>query len=163
MATDVPRAAPFQFVVNEAIAVDIGHEDAMPKFGRPIVALINHRPRVRVSSSQLAMFALAAARFGPVVSGKMFVIRTGAHQRVQIGIEILPEHSLIVSAGNEMPEVTNDVVGKESLPVFVPIEAPRVGCAIDDYFENVASRMIAPNAAIEFDALLIGRAGSADQ
>src|SRR4051794_33929755 len=51
--------------------------------------------------------------------------------------------------------MTDHVVGKEGLAIFIPIEAPGIGRSIRHHFEDVANRVIAPDAAIELNALLI--------
>jgi hypothetical protein len=83
------------------------------------------------------------------------------HEGVEVGIEILAVHALVMGAGNEVPHVADDVVGEEGLAVFVPVEAPWVGGAVGDDFENFARGMVAPDGAVEpVRQPAIGRAGT---
>src|SRR6476646_8634956 len=59
--------------------------------------------------------------------------------------------------------MADDVIGKERLAVFVPVQSPRVRSAIGDDFENVARRMITPNAAIELKTSFVRRSGAANE
>ena len=90
------------------------------------------------------------------------MVRVQINQAVHVRVEILAVHALVVSAGDEVPEVAVDAVGEEELSVVVVVEAPRIGRAVSDGFEDLARRMIAPDAAVDFHALLGRRAGRAD-
>src|SRR3954468_10894840 len=115
-----------------------------------------------MAAAQLIMFAKAAARFSPVRAGPMQVIRARFHEFVEVRIEILAEHALVMRTRDQMPEMADDVVGKKWLAIFVPVQAPWICGAVRDDFERAASRMIAPDGAIELDALIVGSAGLAD-
>src|SRR4030095_13258085 len=110
-----------------------------------------------------AVLAKAAAGTGPVAAGKVFVVGGGLHQLVKVGIEILAVHTLVMRPGNEMPQVTDHVVGEEWLAVFVPIESPGIGGAVGDDFENFSDRVITPDRAVEENTIFVGRAGLADE
>src|SRR5438477_2921894 len=72
--TNITRAVPGQFIVEQAVAMDVGHHYPVAICVRPIVALIDHRSRMRMAATKLAMFADATTRFSPIVPGKVFVI-----------------------------------------------------------------------------------------
>src|SRR5262249_2555787 len=75
---------------------------------------------------------------------------------------VLAVHALVASAGDHVPEMANDAVGEEALAVFVEVEAPGIGGAVADDFEDLARRMIAPDAAVDLHAVLFRRSGLAD-
>src|SRR5205085_8151192 len=79
-----------------------------------------------------------------------------------VGIAILPIHPLEVGAGDDVPEMLDDAVGNECLAVIVEVDAPGVGCAMRDDFEDLPRRVVPPDAAVEEYAVLFGRPRLAD-
>src|SRR5262249_6025577 len=115
------------------------------------------------AAAALAVLALAVARIVPRLAAvPVLMIGTLIHQGVGARVEVLAVHPLVVGAGNEMPEMAVDVVGEEHLAVVVVVKAPRIGGAVGDGLEDFADRVIAPDAAVDADALAVGRAGRAD-
>src|SRR5439155_26950606 len=93
----------------------------------------------------------------------MFVVKASTGQLVQIGIEVVAEHALVVCAGDDMPKMPDDIIRKERLAIVVPIQSPGIRRAVGDHFEEMPCRMITPNAATEPSALALRSAGPADQ
>ena len=62
---DVARAAAFQPVAIDALAVDVAREDIIAITIGPVVAQVDHRPDVGMAAAGLAVLALALARVGP--------------------------------------------------------------------------------------------------
>ena len=52
-----------------------------------------------------------------------------------------------------MPQVTVDGVDEEQLAVLVPVVPPGIRRAVADDFDDLAPRMVAPDAALHADAL----------
>src|SRR5204863_9305032 len=71
-------------------------------------------------------------------------------------------HPLVVRAGDDVEEVLDDAVGDEDPAAVVPVEPPRVGRPVRYGLEDVPRGMVAPDAAVHRDALVVGRAGLAD-
>ena len=64
--------------------------------------------------------------------------------------------------GDHAEEVRDHAVGDERLAVVVEVEAPGVGGAVRDDLEDLAGRVIPPDAAVHRHPLVVGRAGLAD-
>ncbi len=92
----------------------------------------------------------------------MEVVGGGVDEVVGVAVIILAVHALVVRAGDGMPQMADDAVGEEGLAVLVEVEAPGVGGAVADDFKGLAGRVIAPDAAVEGGALVVGSAGPAD-
>ena len=75
------------------------------------------------------------------------------HQAVEMRVEVLAEHPLEVGAGDDVEEVRDHAVGDERLAVVVEVEAPGIGGAVGDDLEDLAGRVIAPDAAVDRHAL----------
>src|SRR4051812_43012617 len=77
----------------------------------------------------------AASAFGPVAATPVEVIAGGIDLPVNMRIEIVSLHPLVMSALDHMPEVGDDVVGHEHLAMFVVIQAPGIGGAFGEALE----------------------------
>src|SRR6476659_10076629 len=113
MLSHVSGTGPTQFIVEQPVSVDIRHHNSMAKFIGPIITLIDHRPCMRMSASELIVLPNSSARFGPVTPRKMLMIRARLHQAIKVGIEIFTEHSLVMRPWDQMPEMANDIVREE--------------------------------------------------
>ena len=80
----------------------------------------------------------------------MQVIDGTVHQFVAVGIEILPIHSLEMSAWDDVPEMGDDAVRDPHLTLVVEIEAPRIRRSPGEGLEHPTGRMITPDAAIDW-------------
>src|SRR5262245_9274094 len=68
----------------------------------------------------------------------------------------------VMCTRNQVKEVAGDGVGDKCFTVLVPIEAPGIGEAVAEDFEDLARGMIAPDAAVDRNALLLRAARRAD-
>ena len=92
----------------------------------------------------------------------MEVIGTGRHQVVDERREVVAVHALEVRAGDHAEQVRDHAVGDERLAEVVEVESPRVGRAVRDDLEDLAGRVIPPDAAIHRRPLLLRRPRLAD-
>ena len=105
---------------------------------------------------------LPPRELGPVAAAPVDVVGAALHQAVDVRVEVLAVHALVVAAGDDVEEVVDDAVGDEHLAVVVEVEAPGVGGAVGDASKILRGRVIAPDAAVDGDALLRRRARPAD-
>ena len=75
----------------------------------------------------------------------MEMIRGWGDQFIEVGIEIITKHPLVMCPGNQMPEVVNYVVGKKPLSMVVVIQSPGVCGPVRHYLKCFLRRMVAPN------------------
>ena len=69
---------------------------------------------------------------------------------------MLAPDARVVAALHDVPQVFDDVVRHEQLAMLVVIEAPGVGGAFAEAFEDALRGVVAPDAAVDFGAL-VGR------
>src|SRR6266496_187258 len=100
-----------------------------------------------MAAAQSIMLALASARFGPIRSGPVLVVRAGVEQLITIRIKILAEHPVVMRAAHHVPEVSGNVVRDKRLSEIIPSQTPRIGGAISDHLEQMPRGMRAPDAA----------------
>ena len=105
-------------------------------------------PDVRVTAAGNAVAAFAIARVIPFSTAPVQMIATLRHQRVNMRVEILAVHPLVMGTGYQMPEMTYHAVGKKSLSVFVEVQPPWIRCSMGDNLEGLLDGMIAPNTAL---------------
>ena len=110
----------------------------------------------------IAVLAVPLARVLPLAAGPVEVVGTGRHQLIEVGIEVVAVHPLEVRAGDHAEQVRDHAVGDERLAEVVEVEAPGVGRAVGDDLEDLAGRVIPPDAAVHRHPLLVGRARLAD-
>src|SRR2546426_689012 len=72
--------------------------------------------------------------------------------------EMLTALPLDARAVDHMPKVRNDAHLRPKLSVFVEVDPPRIAAPFGEDFENVARRMITPNARIHPLPLILRRA-----
>src|SRR3954470_3886650 len=118
---------------------------------------------MRMAAAKLLVFSKTAPGFGPIISGEMFMVRARLHQAVEVRIEIFAEHPLVVRSGDQVPEMTDNVVREKRLSVFIPVESPWIRGAIRDYFKDVTGWMVSPDGAVQFDALTVGSSRTANE
>ena len=157
---DVAGAAAREFVVEQAVAVEVAHHDPVAVGGGPVVSEVDHRPRVRVTAPE---FILAAAGLAPMLRIPMQMIGGLIEKLIDVRIKILAEHPLVMRARHDVPEMSDDVIREERLAVVIPIEAPRIRRAGGHDFKNLFHRMIAPDGATELHALVLRCAGPANE
>src|SRR5262245_25132918 len=156
------RALGLDDVMAHPVAVEIEREEVAAVRVGPVVAEIDHRAHVGVTAAGLGML-LARAGVGPVAARPVDVVGGARHQSVNRRRRlVLAEHPVEVGAGNHLEDVLDHAVGDEAAADLVPIEPPRVGRAVADDLELPRHRMEAPDAAVQGDALRVGRAGLAD-
>src|SRR5690606_15549312 len=78
------------------------------------------------------------------------------------GIEMLPGLTVVTSALGKMVEVGNDAGGYKEVAAFVKVDPPGIAGAVRVDFELLADRMIAPEARVDGNALLVRSAGASD-
>src|SRR3954466_4076088 len=98
--------------------MNVRHHDAMAKFVRPVITLIDHGSSMRVAAAELVVFSKTAPGFSPIISGEVFMVRARLHQAVEVRIEIFAEHPLVVRSGDQVPEMTDNVIREKRLSVF---------------------------------------------
>ncbi len=92
----------------------------------------------------------------------MFVVADGGHQFVHVRVQVLAVHAFVMAAGDDVPEMIDDAIGDEHLAMLIEVEAPGIRRAVRHHLELFLGRMITPDAAVDRNALLLRRAGSAD-
>ena len=159
----VAAAVALEVLHVDAAAVEIDREKSVAIFLRPRAALVDEAALVRVPTAEGVRRFIHPARLVPFPAGvPMIVIGVLLDQAVGVRREFLAVHALVMRAGDQVPEVPDDGVREKRLAVPVPIQAPRVGGAGGDDFENLPRGMKAPDRAIHGDALVRRRAGFAD-
>ena len=93
----------------------------------------------------------------------MIVIGRVSDDLIGVGIQMSPEHPLVVGSGDGMPEMADDCVGVEQLAVPVPVEPPGIRSAVAEDLKRFRFRMKAPDRAVQRGALVGGRARSTDE
>src|SRR5262245_35257819 len=72
---------------------------------------------------------------------------------VDVGIEVLAALTLVDAARHNMPEVRDDACAHHELSFGVVVDAPRIAEPVRDDFKAIFCRMVAPDAAVDLDAL----------
>src|SRR5438105_9488649 len=70
-------------------------------------------------------------------------------------------HPPIISSGNDVPQVTDDGIDKEKLPMIVPVCPPRIGSSFSDNFESMRHWVETPYTCIQRRSLFGRGAGRA--
>ena len=153
-------------VAVEAVAVDVAHEDGVAVLGREVVAEVDGSAAVSVAATGFAVLRIPVhargSRGGPRTAAPVQVVGTTLHEAVGKRVHVVAVHAFHVPAGNDVKHVGDDAVRDEHLAEIVPVEAPRVGRARGVEFEDLLGGVVAPDAAIECDAILVRRARLAD-
>ena len=79
---------------------------------------------------------LPAADGRPGAAAPVDVVADAGHQLVDVRVEIVAEHALVMAAGDDVPKVIDDAIGDEHLAVLVEVEAPGIGGAVGDDASN---------------------------
>src|SRR6187431_470455 len=90
------------------------------------------------------------------------VIGNGLDVVVDVGIEVLASLALVARALHDLIEVLDHARGRERVAVVVEVETPRIARAFSKDFKDVLCRMEAPDRAVQFLTLAVGRARLAD-
>ena len=140
----------------DALAVDVPDEDFAAVLGRPVAALVDHQPRVRVPAA--GGVGAPIRRVGALVAGVVDVV--GGLPDVVEGerVEVLPGLALVTPALDDVPQVRDDARLGPELAVLVEIDAPGVACALREHLELVLRRVVAPDAGVDFRPLEVARA-----
>ena len=162
VARDVARALATEAVVVDPVAVDVAGEERVAIAVGPGAALVDHRPDVGMAAAGLAVLAGPPARVLPAPAGPVDVVGRAAEQAVGVRVGVLAVHPLVVRPGHDVVEVRDDAVGDERLAEGVEVEPPGVRRAVRHDLEDLAGRVVAPDAAVEGGAVLLGRPRRAD-
>ena len=164
VVSDVARSLAFEPVVVGAMAVDIEREQAVPEPFGPVISQVDHGADMGMTPAGRAVLfvPLALARVGPVSSGPVKVVSAGLEQAVEVGIVVLAEHPLVMRAGDDMEQMRDHAVGDERLAMVVKIQAPGVGGSMGHGLEDLPGGVIAPDAAVDRHASVVGSARLAD-
>jgi hypothetical protein len=92
----------------------------------------------------------------------MEMIRVLVDERIGARHYIFAVHALEVRTGNCMPEMADDGVDEKQFAIFIPIHPPRICRPVADSLDDAARGMITPDAAAQFHAFGVGRAGSSN-
>ncbi len=153
---------PLELVVVDAVAVQVAGEERAPVAVGPVVGQVDHRADVRVAAAERLVDPVPLARVLPAPAGPVQVVGAGLHQLVEVRVEVVAVHPIEVGAGDHAEQVGDHAVGDERLAVVVEVQAPRIGGAVGDDLEDLAGRVIPPDAAVHLHSLVFGRAGLAD-
>src|SRR5262249_38726363 len=118
-----------------------------------------HRAAVGVAASRGVGALVAAVRRRPDV---MQVVGDGRDVGVGVEVKVVARLALVAGPLNNVEAVRDDARLAERLAAVVEVEAPRVAGAVGEYLEDVARRVVAPDAGVDRDAVLVGRARLAD-
>src|SRR4051794_29267553 len=114
----------FRDIAVDALAVNVADEDVAAILCGPVVALIDHQPRVRVSATGGIRTAVAGVR--SFVAGIMNVIANRfdvvEHERIEMRTGLTRE----TSALHEVKQMRNDTRLADQLSVFIEIDAPGI-------------------------------------
>ena len=83
----------------------------------------------------------------------MAMIGDGLDVAVDVRIEVLAALAMVDAAGDHVPQVRDHARADEQLSLGVVVDAPRIAEAVRDDLEHVLRRVIAPDAAVDVDAV----------
>ena len=149
-------------IVVNAVAVQVAGEEAVAVGLGEVDAEVDHAADVSVPAAGVGVFAVAAAGRGPRTAGPVNMIDAAIHPFVEMRVEVVAIHTLIVAAGNDMKGVVDDAVGDEQFAGLVEVDAPGVGGSMRDHLVLLGDRMIPPNAAVDRRPILDVRPRLAD-
>ena len=129
-----PDPLRVQHIREHGVLVDVGHEDAAACEVREGIGLIDARPAMRRA---------------------MTMIGDRLNVAVDVRIEVLATLSLINAARDDVPQVGDDARADQQLALGVVVDAPRVAEAVRDDLEPILRRVIAPDAAVDLDAVAL--------
>ncbi len=92
----------------------------------------------------------------------MKVIRRLLDDAVRVRVKVFTVHAAKSSSRNNVPQMSDDGIDKEHLPVFVPIHPPRIGRAHANHLELMPCRMEPPDPTVQRQPLIGRRAGYTD-
>ena len=95
-------------------------------------------------------------------AGVVRVVGDGLDVVVGERIEMLASLTLVTGAGEDVVKVRDDAGRVEELAVCVVVEPPRIARTLGEDLEDVAGRVIAPDAGVDLLALGFGRTRLAD-
>ena len=148
---------------DEAVAMQVAEDEhASIGFGE-IVAVIDGETRVGMAAADGVGAFRDLQRIGTMDTAAGVVRVVGDRLDVVVGerIEMLAGLALIAGGGQDVVEVRDHAGRVEELAARVVIETPRVARPFGEDLEDMAGRVIAPDAGVDLHALLVGRAGLA--
>src|SRR5579875_652631 len=77
-------------------------------------------------------------------------------------VQILAVHALEMSTRNDVEQVLDDAVGDEHFAVIVEVQSPRIRGSPGEDLKGFLDGVTSPAAAVERDAFILRRVGSAD-
>src|SRR5439155_16118244 len=116
-----------------------------------------------VSVSTAGRIGAGAVGLVPLVADPVAVTSNGLNVRVSVRLEMLSRLPLEASSLDDVEQVRDDAAGQEGVAVVVKVDTPRVARAPGEDLELLLDRMIAPDAGVDRSALLLRRAGLADE
>src|ERR1041384_3471598 len=128
--------------------MDVAHEDGAAILLGEQVGEVDHGAGVGVTAAGVGI-GLARAGFGPVFpasAGVVQVINDRTNLAVDVGVEVVAVHALVVSAGDDMEDMWHDRGSNEGIAQVVPVDAPGIAGAFADVFEDALGGMVAPHA-----------------
>ena len=129
VVTDEARAVDGQFVLVDAIAMDVAHEGRAGVLGRGSAALVD----------------LHAG-----VGGAVVLVVVDVFEEV-VGVGPTGDAALadVDAAGDDVPEVFDNAGGDEEVAARVPVDAPLVGDAVGELVDGVVGGVVAHDAGVE--------------
>ena len=85
------------------------------------------------------------------------MIGDGLDVVVRVGIEVLARLPLVAPALDHVIEVRDDAGRDDHLAAGVEVDAPGVARAVGEDLEDVAGRVVAPDARVDRRAIGVGR------
>jgi len=157
---DVTGAARGEEIHIEARAVDVVHDELVAVFGGPVIGEIDHGPGVGVAPPCSA--GGGSIGIVPLVADPVTMFGDGGDIGVGVGVEVLAPLTMVARSLNDVEEVGDDAACEEGLSVVVEIDAPGIAGAVSKDFELMSLGVIAPDACVEGDALIVGGTGFPD-
>ena len=123
-----------QFVREHGVLVDVRHEE-------PAVVFFGEGVR--------------EVDAGAAVRGAVTVVDDRADVAVDVRIEVRAALTVVDASGDHVEQVGDHAGGDEDLTLRVVVDAPGVAEAVGDDLEAVLGRVVAPDAAVDVDSVVL--------
>ena len=132
----------------DASTMEIERHQLITVLARPVLALVDHHPHVRMTATEAVGPAPPTVRVVPLLAGvPVVVVRLLVDELVDERVRIFAVHALEVRTVDALPAMPDDRVDEEQLVVLRPVGAPRVGGAMAIRLEDLGHRVITPEPA----------------
>ena len=162
---DITRSVPLDRLAYDTVPVEIVEEGVAAVLRRESVRLIQDETAVGMTAAQGGGIGRSNRAFPANIRPVARVVRMiGDGLDVVEGprIKVLSRLTLIAAALGEVVEMRDDAGGDEKIAALVKVDPPGIARAVGIDLELFSHRMKAPDARIDFLALLLGGPGFAD-